>query len=100
MSLQLPDRVSWLIDLRATGYGLGMLGEFLEATEIVGHNVKFDALWLARRRLRPARGIRQFDRAGCGTAGFSRLASIGDPRGGSASWEASPGRYRNAVNLV
>jgi len=30
--------------------------------------------WLARRRLRPARGIREFDRAGCGTAGFSRLA--------------------------
>ena len=29
---------------------------------------------LARRGLRPARGIRQFDRAGCGTAGFSRLA--------------------------
>jgi hypothetical protein len=30
--------------------------------------------FLARRRLRPARGIRQFDRAGCRTAGFSRLA--------------------------
>ena len=29
---------------------------------------------LARRRLRPARRIRQFDRAGCRTAGFSRLA--------------------------
>jgi hypothetical protein len=31
---------------------------------------------LARRRLRPARGIRQFDRAGCRTAGFSHLARI------------------------
>ena len=28
---------------------------------------------LARRRLRPARRIRQFDRDGCRTAGFSRL---------------------------
>ena len=31
---------------------------------------------LARRRLRPARRIRQFDRDGCRTAGFSRLARI------------------------
>jgi len=30
----------------------------------------------ARRRLRPARRIRQFDRDGCRTAGFSRLARI------------------------
>ena len=29
---------------------------------------------LARRRLSPARRIRQFDRDGCRTAGFSRLA--------------------------
>jgi pyruvate dehydrogenase (quinone) len=29
---------------------------------------------LARRRLRPVRRIRQFDRDGCRTAGFSRLA--------------------------
>ena len=29
---------------------------------------------LARPRLRPARGVRQFDRAGCGIAGFGRLA--------------------------
>jgi hypothetical protein len=32
---------------------------------------------LARRRLRPARRIRQFDRDGCRTAGFSRLAYSG-----------------------
>jgi hypothetical protein len=32
---------------------------------------------LARRRLRPARRIRQFDRDGCRTAGFSRLACGG-----------------------
>src|ERR1700687_1468713 len=49
LSLQLPDRVPWLIDLRATGYGLGDLGKVLEATEVIGHNIKFDALWLARK---------------------------------------------------
>src|SRR6266403_4739990 len=49
LSLQLPDRVPWLIDLRATGYGLGELGKVLEATEVIGHNIKFDALWLARK---------------------------------------------------
>ena len=49
LSLQLPDRVPWLIDLRATGYGLGELSKVLEATEVIGHNIKFDALWLARK---------------------------------------------------
>ena len=49
LSLQLPDRVPWLIDLRATGYSLGELGKALEATEVIGHNIKFDALWLARK---------------------------------------------------
>jgi DNA polymerase-1 len=47
--LRLPDRVPWLIDLNATGYGLGELGKVLEAAEIIGHNMKFDALWLARK---------------------------------------------------
>src|SRR6202163_3204537 len=49
LSLQLPDRVPWLIDLRATGYSLGELCKALEATEVIGHNIKFDALWLARK---------------------------------------------------
>src|SRR5215813_14193655 len=49
LSLRLPDRVPWLIDLNATGYGLGELGKALEAAEIIGHNMKFDALWLARK---------------------------------------------------
>ncbi|MBV8176086.1 MAG: hypothetical protein JO151_16195 [Verrucomicrobia bacterium] len=43
---------------------------------------------LARRRLRPARRIRQFDRDGCRTAGFSRLAYGGAEdlmRGGGGS---------------
>ena len=49
LSLQLPDRVPWLIDLRATGYSLGELAKALEATEVIGHNIKCDALWLARK---------------------------------------------------
>jgi DNA polymerase I len=49
LSLQLPDRGPWLIDLSATGYGLGELGKVLEAVEVIGHNMKFDALWLARK---------------------------------------------------
>src|SRR5260221_12651222 len=48
LSLQLPDRVPWLIDLRVTGYGLGALWKVLEATESDGHNIKFHAHWLAR----------------------------------------------------
>jgi hypothetical protein len=43
--------------------------EALELDEIPEH-------LLARRRLRPARRIRQFDRDRCRTAGFSRLARI------------------------
>ncbi len=38
-----------LIDLRATGYGLGELGKVLEATEVIGHNIKFDADSFQRR---------------------------------------------------
>jgi len=49
LSLQLPDRVPWLIDLSATGYGLGELGKVLEAAEVIGHNMKSDALWLTRK---------------------------------------------------
>jgi hypothetical protein len=49
LSLRLPDRVPWLIDLNATSYRLGELGKVLEAAEIIGHNMKFYALWLARK---------------------------------------------------
>jgi hypothetical protein len=51
LSLQLPDLVPWLIDLRATGYGLGELRKVLEATEVIGHKIKFDALWLAEAEI-------------------------------------------------
>ena len=47
------DRVPLLIDLSATGDGLGELDKVLEAAEVIGHNMKFDALWLARKCSRP-----------------------------------------------
>jgi DNA polymerase-1 len=80
LSLQLPDRVPWLIDLRATGYGLGMLGKFLEATEIVGHNIKFDALWLATKC--NIHMVKMVD-----TSSASKILSNGDTKLGNRLWE-------------
>jgi DNA polymerase I len=73
LSLQLPDRVPWLIDLSATGYGLGELGEVLEAAEIIGHNMKFDALWLARKC--DVHLVKMID-----TSSASRILSNGDSK--------------------
>ena len=73
LSLQLPDLVPWLIDLRATGYGLGELGKVLEATEVIGHNIKFDALWLARKC--NVHLLKMFD-----TSTASRILSNGDSK--------------------
>ncbi len=42
LSLGLPCRVPWLIDLQATGYNLGPLGVILASTELVIHNARFD----------------------------------------------------------
>jgi DNA polymerase I len=76
LSLQLPDLVPWLIDLRATGYGLGELGKVLEATEVIGHNIKFDALWLARKC--NVHLVKMFD-----TSSASRILSNGDSKVGN-----------------
>ena len=76
LSLQLPDRVPWLIDLRATGYGLGKLGKVLEATEVIGHNIKFDALWLARKC--NVHLVKMVD-----TSSASRILSNGDSKLGN-----------------
>jgi DNA polymerase I-like protein with 3'-5' exonuclease and polymerase domains len=46
LSLAVPGRDPWIIDLRAVGYDLGELGGVVEGCEIVGHNLKFDLLWL------------------------------------------------------
>ena len=41
------DRTSvFLIDLQAIGYDLGPLGDLLSSKPVIGHNIKFDALWL------------------------------------------------------
>jgi DNA polymerase-1 len=47
LSLKIAGRDPWVIDLRATGYDLGPLAAALEAVMVIGHNLKFDALWLA-----------------------------------------------------
>ena len=46
LSLCIPGRDPWLLDLRAIGYDLGPLKDVLEAAEVIGHNLKFDLLWL------------------------------------------------------
>ncbi|MEI6713512.1 MAG: DNA polymerase [Verrucomicrobiota bacterium] len=47
LALSLPNRTPWIIDLRAVGYDLEALKSLLETRLIIGHNLKFDALWLA-----------------------------------------------------
>lgn len=47
LSLCLPGEAPWLLDLKAVGYDLGPLKEALEQAEVIGHNLKFDALWLS-----------------------------------------------------
>ena len=46
LSLCVSGHRPWLIDLQATAYELGPLKDALEKIEVVGHNIKFDALWL------------------------------------------------------
>lgn len=46
LTLKVEGREPWLIDLRATGYDLGELGAALAEVLVIGHNLKFDALWL------------------------------------------------------
>lgn len=49
LSLALPNSPPWLLDLKALRYALGPLRAALESTELIGHNAKFDALWLRVR---------------------------------------------------
>ena len=46
LTLAAGEQRPWILDLKAIGYDLGPLKPVLEASEIVGHNLKFDALWL------------------------------------------------------
>ena len=49
LTLAVPGRAAWVIDLRAVGYDLGELGRVIEGSEVVGHNLKFDLLWLREK---------------------------------------------------
>ena len=82
LSLRLPDLVPWLIDLNATSYGLGELGKVLEAAEIIGHNMKFDALWLARKC--NVHLVKMID-----TSSASRILSNGDSKLGNRLGEVA-----------
>ena len=46
LSLAVSGRDPILLDLQAIGYDLGPLVPALQAATILGHNLKFDALWL------------------------------------------------------
>lgn len=46
LSLSVPGSNPWLLDLQAIGYDLGPLASILSSGIIIGHNLKFDALWL------------------------------------------------------
>ena len=46
LSLAVPGHQPWLLDLKAIGYDLGPLAGALQAATVLGHNLKFDALWL------------------------------------------------------
>jgi DNA polymerase-1 len=46
LTLSAGEHRPWLLDLKAIGYDLGPLKPVLEQSEIIGHNHKFDALWL------------------------------------------------------
>jgi DNA polymerase-1 len=49
LTLAVPGREPWIIDLRAVGYDLGELGCVIEGGLVVGHNLKFDLLWLRQK---------------------------------------------------
>jgi len=46
LTLAIPGRTPWLLDLKAIGYDLSPLKPVLESAMVVGHNLKFDLLWL------------------------------------------------------
>ncbi|MEX0324048.1 MAG: DNA polymerase [Puniceicoccaceae bacterium] len=47
LSLALPGKSPWLIDLQATGYDLGDLGRAIESSELIIHNARFDLGFVA-----------------------------------------------------
>lgn len=47
LSLALPEKTPWLIDLQATGYDLGDLGRAIESSQLIIHNARFDLGFVA-----------------------------------------------------
>ena len=58
LTLSRQDGTPHAIDLRATGYDLGPLKPLLESAEVIGHNAKFDLLWLRVKCGIDARSVR------------------------------------------
>jgi DNA polymerase-1 len=46
LTLAVGEHSPWLLDLKSIGYELGPLKSVLETSEVLGHNLGFDALWL------------------------------------------------------
>lgn len=46
LTIRVANGPATLLDLRAIGYDLGTLASALEQVEIIGHNLRFDLLWL------------------------------------------------------
>ena len=46
LNLALPGQTPWLVDVQVVGHDLGLLGEALQQKEVIGHDLKRQALWL------------------------------------------------------
>ncbi len=79
LSLALPWRDPWIIDLQATGYDLGALKAILETAELVIHNARFDLSFLRRHcGLRPEKLICTLTAARLLSAGTREPNSLGE----------------------
>jgi len=79
LSLTLPWREPWLIDLQATGYDLGDLGAILTNVELVIHNARFDLGFLRHHcGLRPRDVFCTLTASRLLTAGTREPNALGD----------------------
>jgi DNA polymerase-1 len=79
LQLSLPWRPVWLIDLQATGYDLGGLGEIIESAELVIHNARFDLGFLAHHlHLHPQRVFCTLTASRLLSAGTRQSNALGD----------------------
>lgn len=79
LSLSLPWRAPWLIDLQATGYDLGDLGAILTNVELVIHNARFDLGFLRHHcGLHPKRVFCTLTASRLLSAGTRQSNSLGD----------------------